>query len=104
MQMRPSLINHLLKLLLCSLAAVFFTACVTNRSTTRVVSLHKEYDIVMEHPYHRDCPYYGLTSHYYDGGSLVAEGVKWTSQQYLKYNVSAEAYLHLLHLFSFRIP
>lgn len=87
-----------LKLLLCSLTAILLTACVTNRSTTRVVSLHEEYDIVMEHPYHRDCPYYGLSSHYYDGGSLVAEGVKWTSQQYLKYNVSDSVLLDSLTL------
>ena len=98
MQMRPSLINHLLKLLLCSFAAVFLTACVTNRNTARVVSLHEEYDIVMGHPYHRDCPYYGLSTHHYDGGSLVAEGVKWTSQQYLKYNVSDSVLLDSVSL------
>ena len=63
-----------------------------------MVSLHEEYDIVMEHPYHRDCPYHGLSSHYYDGGSLVAEGVKWTSQQYLKYNVSDSVLLDSLTL------
>lgn len=91
-------ITHRLKLLLYSLAAVFLTACVTNRNTARVVSLHEEYDIVMEHAYHRDCPYYGLSSHYYDGGCLVAEGVKWTSQQYLKYNVSDSVLLDSVSL------
>ena len=48
MQMYPSLINHLLKSLLCFLSALFLTTCVTNRNTARVVSLHEEYDIVME--------------------------------------------------------
>ena len=74
-------------LFVATLATLFITLTASaqgGKDRTAVVSLKEEYDIVIDHAYNRDCPYYGLSSHYFDGEHLVAEEIKWTSQQYLK--------------------
>lgn len=90
--------NDHIKVLLYSLLTVLFSSCLTNKENTHVVLLHEEYDIVIDHSYNRNCPYYGLSSHYYDNDCLVAEGIKWTSQQYFKYNVSDSVLLDSVSL------
>lgn len=92
------MIKHYLSILLYSLLTVLLSSCLTSKKSTPVVVLHEEYDIVMDHAYNRHCPYYGLSSHYFDGDCLFAEGIKWASQQYLRYNVSDSVLLDSVSL------
>jgi hypothetical protein len=90
-----------LPLFVATLATLFITLGASaqgGKDRTAVVSLQAEYDIVIDHAYNRDCPYYGLSSHYFDGEHLVAEGIKWASQQYLKYNVTDSVLLDSVSL------